>query len=221
VRLPGSRRIVVDAKVPLAAYLDAMEASDETERKRHLAGHARHLRTHLEKLGKKRYFEHVDTSPEFVVAFVPSESLFQAALEQDPSLIEYGVAQGVIPATPTTLIALLRTAHLGWREEALAENAKHVSRLGVELYKRLSDMTGYFSKVGSSLDKAVDYYNKAVGSFDARVLVAARRFSELGTVPPDADIDTPELVDKQARSFHAPELEPEQPQQRLGFPRSA
>jgi DNA recombination protein RmuC len=128
----------------------------------------------------------------------------------------------VIPATPTTLIALLRTAHLWWREEALAENAKHVSELGVELYKRLTDMTGYFSKVGSSLDKAVDFYNKAVGSFDARVLVAARRFSELGTVPPDADIDAPELVDKQSRAFRTPELELEEPeQQRLGFPRSA
>jgi DNA recombination protein RmuC len=221
VRLPGSRRIVVDAKVPLAAYLDAMEASDEAERKRHLEGHARHLRSHIEKLAKKRYFEHIDASPEFVVVFVPSEALFQAALEQDPSLIEFGVLQGVIPATPTTLIALLRTAHLGWREEALAENAKHVSQLGVELYKRLCDMTGYFSKVGSSLDKAVEFYNKAVGSFDARVLVAARRFGELGTVPPDADIDTPELVDKQTRAFRTPDVEVEQPQQRLGFPRSA
>jgi DNA recombination protein RmuC len=224
VRLPGSRRIVVDAKVPLDAYLNAMEATDETERTRHLEGHARQLRTHIEKLGKKRYWEHIDASPEFVVVFVPSEGLFQAALEQDPSLIEFGVTQGVIPATPTTLIALLRTAHLGWREEALAENAKHVSALGVELYKRLTDMTGYFSKVGSSLDKAVDFYNKAVGSYDARVLVAARRFSELGTVPPDADIDAPELVDKQSREFRAPELElelEEPEQQRLGFPRSA
>jgi DNA recombination protein RmuC len=223
VRLPGSRRIVVDAKVPLAAYLDAMEATDDGERKRHLEGHARHLRTHIEKLGKKRYWEHVAASPEFVVVFVPSEGLFQAALEQDPSLIEFGVAQGVIPATPTTLIALLRTAHLGWREEALAENAKHVSDLGAELFKRLSDMTGYFSKVGTSLDKAVEFYNKAVGSYDARVLVAARRFTELGTVPPEVDIDAPELVDKQAREFRAieSELESEPEQQRLGFPRSA
>jgi DNA recombination protein RmuC len=220
VRLPGSRHIVVDAKVPLVAFLDAMEASDEAERKRHLEGHARHLRTHLEKLGKKRYFEHFDASPEFVVVFVPSEALFQAALEQDPSLIEFGVLNGVIPATPTTLIALLRTAHLGWREEALAENAKHVSELGAELYKRLSDMTGYFSKVGASLDKAVEFYNKAVGSFDARVLVAARRFSELGTVPPEADIDTPELVGREARAFRTPELPAaDAPQQRLGFPR--
>ena len=222
VRMPGSRHIVVDAKVPLAAYLDAMEATDDAERKRHLEGHARHLRTHIEKLGKKRYFEHFESSPEFVVVFVPSEALFQAALEQDPSLIEFGVAQGVIPATPTTLIALLRTAHLGWREESLAENAKHVSDLGAELYKRLTDMTGYFSKVGSSLDKAVEFYNKAVGSYDARVLVAARRFSELGAAPLDADIDAPELVDKQTRAFRAPELEPKsEPQQRLGFSRSA
>ncbi|HEX6763943.1 MAG TPA: DNA recombination protein RmuC, partial [Polyangiaceae bacterium] len=219
VRLPGSKRIVVDSKVPLAAYLDAMETTDDAERKRHLENHARQLRTHLEKLGKKRYWEHVEASPEFVVVFIPNEALFRAALEQDPSLIEFGVDQGVIPATPTTLIALLRTVHYGWRQEALAENAKHVSDLGAELYKRLADMTGHFSKVGASLGKAVESYNKAIGSFEARVLVTARKFGEQGAVAPDVDIDSPDPVETLVRSLQAPEHEPSQ--QRLGFPRSA
>ena len=218
VRLPGSKRIVIDSKVPLAAYLDALEASDDESRQRHLEGHARQLRTHIEKLGKKRYWEHVEASPEFVVVFIPNEALFRAALEQDPSLIEFGVDQGVIPATPTTLIALLRTAHYGWRQEAVAESAKQVSDLGAELYKRLSDMTGHFQKLGSSLGKAVESYNKAVGSFEARVLVTARKFGEQGAVSSDADIDSPDPVETLVRSLEAPEREP---QQRLGFPRSA
>jgi DNA recombination protein RmuC len=219
VRLPGDKRVVVDAKVPLDAYLQALDATDETERKRHLEGHARQLRTHIEKLGKKRYWEHVEASPEFVVMFIPNEGLFQAALEQDPSLIELGPSQGVLPATPTTLIALLRTVHYGWRQESLAENAKLVSELGAELYKRLSDMTGHFSKVGASLGKAVESYNRAIGSFEARVLVTARKFSEQGTVAPDADIDSPEQIETLVRGLQAPEHEPTQ--QRLGFPRLA
>jgi DNA recombination protein RmuC len=218
VRLPGSKRIVIDSKVPLAAYLDALEAPDDDSRKRHLEGHARQLRTHLEKLGKKRYWEHVEASPPFVVAFIPSEALFRAAVEHDPSLIEFGVDQGVIPATPTTLIALLRTVHYGWRQEALAENAKQVSDLGAELYKRLADMTGHFQKLGASLGKAVESYNKTVGSFEARVLVTARKFGEQGTVSHDADIDSPDPVETLVRELQAPELAP---QQRLGFPRSA
>jgi DNA recombination protein RmuC len=218
VRLPGSKHIVVDSKVPLAAYLDAMEAADEAERQRHLEGHARQLRTHIEKLGRKRYWEHVEASPDFVVVFIPNEAIFRAAFEQDPSLIEFGVDQGVVAASPMTLIPLLRTIHYCWRQEALAENAKQVSELGVTLYKRLADMTGHFSKVGASLGKAVESYNKAVGSYEARVLVTARKFTEQGTVSPDADIDAPEPLETLVRSIEAPELEP---QQRLGFPRSA
>jgi DNA recombination protein RmuC len=218
VRLPGSKHIVVDAKVPLAAYLDAMEASDDAERKRHLEGHARQLRTHIEKLGRKRYWEHVEASPDFVVVFIPNEAIFRAAFEEDPSLIDFGVDQGVVAASPMTLIPLLRTIHYCWRQEALAENAKHVSDLGAELYKRLSDLTGHFSKVGTNLGKAVESYNKAVGSFEARVLVTARKFAEHGAIAPDADIDAPEHVEALVRTPDAPELEP---QQRLGFPRSA
>jgi DNA recombination protein RmuC len=218
VRLPGSKHIVVDSKVPLAAYLDAMEAPNDADRQRHLEGHARQLRTHIEKLGRKRYWEHVEASPDFVVVFIPNEAIFRAAFEQDPSLIEFGVDQGVIAASPMTLIPLLRTVHYCWRQEALADNAKHVSELGAELYKRLSDMTSHFSKVGASLGKAVESYNKAVGSFEARVLVTARKFGEQGAVAPDADIDGPDPVENLVRSLQAPELEP---QQRLGFPRSA
>ena len=218
VRLPGSKHIVVDAKVPLAAYLDAMEASDDAERKRHLEGHARQLRTHIEKLGRKRYWEHVEASPDFVVVFIPNEAIFRAAFEEDPSLLEFGVDQGVVAASPMTLIPLLRTIHYCWRQEALAENAKHVSDLGAELYKRLSDMTGHFSKVGANLGKAVESYNKAVGSFEARVLVTARKFAEHGAIAQDADIDAPEHVEALVRTPDVPELEP---QQRLGFPRSA
>jgi DNA recombination protein RmuC len=222
VRLPGSKRIVVDSKVPLAAYLDAMEAVDDAERLRHLEAHARQLRTHLEKLGKKRYWEYVGESPEFVIAFIPNEALFRAAIEHDPSLIEFGVDQGVIPATPTTLIALLRTVHYGFRQEAMADNAKRVSELGLELYKRLSDMTTHFSKVGVGLGKAVEAYNKAIGSYEARVLVTARKFGEQGALPADADIDAPDPVETLVRGLEAPEREKQLPvQERLGFPRSA
>jgi DNA recombination protein RmuC len=219
VRLPGTKRIVVDSKVPLDAYLRAIEASDDAERLRHLEGHAKNLRTHLEKLGKKRYWEHVEESPEFVIAFVPNEALFRAALEHDPSLIEFGAEQRVFAVSPMTLIPLLRTIHHCWRQEALAENAKVVSELGAELYKRLSDMTGHFSRVGSSLGKAVESYNKAIGSFEARVLVTARRFSEQSVVAPDADIDSPEQIETLVRSLQAPEFEPSN--ERLGLPRSA
>jgi DNA recombination protein RmuC len=219
VRLPGSKRIVVDSKVPLDAYLRAVEAPDESERQRHIENHARQVRTHIEKLAKKRYWEHVEASPEFVLAFIPNEALFRAAFEEDPSLIEFGTDQRVFAVSPMTLIPLLRTIHYCWRQETLAENAKHVSDLGAELFKRLSDMTAHFSRVGTSLGKAVESYNKAIGSFEARVLVTARRFSEQGTVPLDADIDSPDLVETLVRSPQTPELEPASEQLRL--PRSA
>jgi len=219
VRLPGSKRIVVDSKVPLDAYLRAVEAPDESERQRHLENHARQVRTHIEKLAKKRYWEHVEASPEFVLAFIPNEALFRAAFEEDPSLIEFGADQRVFAVSPMTLIPLLRTIHYCWRQEALAENAKHVSDLGAELFKRLTDMTAHFSRVGTSLGKAVESYNKAIGSYEARVLVTARRFSEQGAVPLDADIDSPELVETLVRSPQAPELEASNEQLRL--PRSA
>lgn len=200
VRLPGGSSIVVDAKAPLEGFLAAMDATDEPMRLAGLDRHAKQLRAHINALSDRNYWRQFTHAPEFVVLFLPGEAFHAAALERDPSLLEAGVAQRVLIASPTTLIALLRAAAYGWRQERVAESAAHVSALGRELSERLAVFTSHLADVGTSLDQAVTRYNRAVGSFDTRVLVAARRFTELGAGPaaPDA-LDAPTRLERQSR----------------------
>lgn len=179
VRLPGGKNIVVDAKAPLAAYLDALESKDGDETLTLLKRHARQVRDHIKALASRRYWRQFDPSPEFVVLFLPGEAFFSAALEQDPELIQYGTGENVLLATPTTLIALLKAAAYGWRQEAIAEEAKQISALGRELYERLTTQTEHFADVGKSLKRAVEAYNRSIRSMETRVLVTARRFESL------------------------------------------
>jgi DNA recombination protein RmuC len=182
VNLPGKRRVVIDAKVPLTAYLEALDTQDPTLRTNKMKEHAKQLRLHMKKLAAKAYWEHLHPSPEFVLLFLPSEVFLGPALEHDPGLLEYGFESQVMLATPTTLITLLRSIAFGWREEKLAQNAETIRELGKELHKRLQDMLQHFSNVGRHLQATTHAYNQAVGSFESRVLPAARRFQELGAV---------------------------------------
>jgi len=200
VRLPAGKTIVVDAKTPLDAYLRAMEAGDEQSRKARFADHARQVRAQIAALGRKSYWEQFDHAPEFAVLFLPGECFFSAALESDPSLIEAGVDQNIILATPTTLIALLRAVAYGWRQEKLAQSAAEISTLGKELFKRLSDMGDHWNRMGRSLERAVEAYNAATGSLESRVMVSARKFAELKTAPLGVEIAELEPVEKIVRA---------------------
>ena len=207
VHLPGGKNVAVDAKVPLQAFLDANEADDEGVRRAHLAAHGRQVKAHVDALAKKEYWKRVDPSPEFVVAFIPGDPLLTAALEHEPGLMEYAVANHVLLATPTSLIALLRAVAYGWQQESLTENARQVQVLGAQLYERISILGEHMAAVGRNLSGAVTSYNRAVGSLEGRVLVTARRFVELGVVGAgEREPTRPSPVDTVIRPLQAPEL---------------
>lgn len=207
VRLPGERSIVVDAKVPLEAYLRAIEAVDEDARTQLLREHARQIRDHVVKLGAKSYWEQFPRTPDFVFLFIPADAFLSAALEHDPTLLEEGYRRGVHLVTPTSLISNLRAVAQGWRDEAVAEHARTVSGLGKELHDRLRRLADLFVKLGRSLDGAVAHYNEATGSLESRVLVTARRFTELG-IQTSEEIPTLQPIEKVTRDLRLPEPEP-------------
>ena len=208
IQLPGGKTVVVDAKVPLTAYLDAKDARDENSRRELIALHARHLRKHVGELSEKSYSDQLSSSPDFVVMYVPIESAFADAIQADPSLLEDAVAGNVIPAGPMTLLSLLKGAAYGWRQERIAQSAEQISELGKDLYNRISLLAEHFGGVGDALGKATMAYNKAVGSLESRVLVQARRFKELGAATGD-DIPEIETVSHVPRQLAIPGLEPE------------
>ena len=211
VRLPGNRTIVVDSKVPFDAFYESISTTDDEVRATKLKDHARLVRGHITSLSRKSYWETVQPTPEFVLLFLPGETFYSAALENDPKLIEDGVSQGVIIATPTTLIALLKAVSYGWRQEQMADNAQEVSDLAKTLYDRLRVFTNHFDDIGRNLDRALDAYNKGVRSLESRVLVTARRFKERGAIAGE-EIEILEPVDKAARplSFDDGGLFPEE-----------
>ena len=205
VRLPGGKSIIVDAKAPLAAYLDSLEMADDDARARKLEDHAKQIRDHIQKLSAKSYWAEFDT-PEFVVLFIPGEAFYSAALEQDATLIESGIDRKVILATPTTLIALLKTVAYGWRQESLANDAREIAALGRDLYERLATMASHWNKMGKGLSTAMGAYNEAVGSLESRVLPAARKFRDLNVAAEGKEIDVIHQLETLPRTLTAEEM---------------
>lgn len=204
VKLPGGKQIIIDATAHVAAYLEAAESADDDSRQLHLARHAQQVRAHMTALGRKAYWDSFNPTPELVIMLLPSEMFFSAALQADPGLIEFGVNEKVVSATPTTLISLLRAVAYGWRQEALALNAQEVAQLGKQLFERISTLAAHWSDVGHRLGKAVDAYNKSVVTLESRVLVSARRFADLKVA--DRSIDTAQPCENVPRMLQAPEL---------------
>lgn len=201
IRLPGERQIVIDAKTPLIAYLDASDAGDDEIRKKKLQEHAASLKRHMKDLSAKEYWKQFETAPEYVILFLPAEAFYSAALQADPSLIEVGAGQNVLIATPTTLIAILRAIALTWKQESLSKNAKEISQLGQELYDRIAIFTEHWNKVGKNLNSAVEAFNQSSASLETRILVSARKLKEIGQIqrePPEA-----QQIDKIARSLQS------------------
>jgi DNA recombination protein RmuC len=198
VHLAGGKQVVVDAKVPFAAYLESTEARDDTARRERVAAHAKQVRAHVDTLGAKAYWRRFEPTPEFVVMFVPGEVFLSAALEADPALLEYAFGADVVIATPTTLVALLRTVAYAWRQEALARNTAEVHALGRELHGRLATLSGHLARLGRSLDGSVRSFNETVSSLESRVLVSARRFADLSVTT--GDLEGPEQVERRPRA---------------------
>ena len=206
IRLPGGKQVIVDAKTPCIAYLEAMQTQVVEEKHKKLKLHASHVRKHVIALGKKAYWEKFHPTPEFVVLFIPSDNFFSSALEFDPSLIEVGIEEGVIIATPTTLIGLLRAIAYGWKQEKLSLHAEEVSLLGHELYKRITDMSKHWNKMGRALSNSVEAYNQAVGSLETRVLASARKFKEFGAASETIDLDPINPIERIPRKMQAAEM---------------
>jgi DNA recombination protein RmuC len=209
VLLPGDRKVIIDAKVPILAYLDALEADTDEKRDKLLMDHAGHVQNHMRQLAQKSYWYQFEPTPEFVVMFIPGENFFSAALAQNPDLIEFGVQRGVIPATPTTLITLLKTISFAWRQEMAAENTKIISALGKELYERLNTLAKHVNRLGRDIDRCAQTYNQVLGSFEKRVFSAARKFSDLGvTLKEDKELLRIDPVETRARELLGMDTDP-------------